>query len=135
MSTAFQLKTNPLRISSNPGYSFGRSGNVPANSWLASEGIPSNKVGIPFGLSNGTLEGIWVGGEDIDTYDIEVYEHEGDEVNIILIDTVSVVTSRTATFVIVSPQSLTKDRQLAVRVVNGSGKNIKVYLDVKGSKL
>ena len=135
MGTGFLYQRDPTRVSSNPGYAFGRSGNVPMNSWLNSEGIPTNKVGIPFGLADGTLEGVWAGGEDVDTYDIEVWEHEGDEINLTLIDTVSVVAARTATFTFVTPSSITKDRQLAVKLINGSAKNLKVYLDVKGVKI
>ena len=130
----FQFKTNPFRVSSNPGYAFGRGGNVPANAWLNSEGIPSNKTGIPFGLANGSLEGIWVGNEDLSTFDIEIFQHLGDEIALTFLKSETVTASRNEIFIITGV-AITKDVQLAVRITNGSAKNIKVYLDIKGDKI
>ena len=134
MSDAFDFKTNPFRVSSNPGYAFGRPGNVPANAWLNSESIPSNKTGIPFGLLNGSLEGVWVGNEDINTFDIEVFQHLGNEIGLTFLKSVTVTASRSGIFIITSV-AITKDVQLAIRITNGAAKNIKVYLDIKGDKI
>jgi hypothetical protein len=114
-----------------PGFSFGRSGNASSNSWLLNNEVPSNLVGVPIGISNASITEIWVGSEDVDTFDIKVYEHEGDEINLTLLTTVSIVTSRTDTFTSLSIP-VTTGRQIATRIANGSAKNPKCFVLIKG---
>ena len=76
-------------LSASPGYAFGRSGNRVANDWLNIYGqIRSNRTGIPFGLNNGRIIEIWAGNEDINTFDITIYEHQGDSVGLTSLTTV-----------------------------------------------
>lgn len=54
-------------------------------SWLYSGELPTNKTGIPFGLLNGLLEGIWVGASNDAEFDLEVYHHLGNELALTLL--------------------------------------------------
>lgn len=118
--------------SASPGFSFGRSANVGANSWLLITGsVPSNKTGVPVAIQGAELTLVSVGNEDISTFDVTIYEHEGGEVNLTSLVTVSVVASRTGNFSVSVP--VTTGRQLAARVTSGSAKNVGVSLQLKGS--
>jgi len=112
--------------------------NPKQGSWLDDGGIPSNKTGIPFGLLNGELQSIWVGSSDLRQYDIEVWHHEGNLVNAMLLTTVTVLnTNRISPFsaldygLVLIPVNV----QLASRLVNVVGSapnNLKVYLGPVG---
>lgn len=121
-----------IGASASPGFSFGRSSTSTAGVWLLRVGtIPSNKTGVPLGISLPVITNIQVGNEDISTFDIEIYEHEGNEVNLTLLTTVSIVSSRTGVFSVSVPA--TSGRQLAARVSSGTGRNIGVDVILKGA--
>ena len=120
-----------VQTSASPGFTWGKSGNVTNNTWLLNETVPSNKAGRTVFITDSTLIRIFSASEDIDTYDLEIYEHEGDEVNLTLLTTLNVIASRTADSGAISV-STTSGRQLAVKLVNGSGKNVIVGVILKG---
>ena len=129
---ALEQQNQQVAVSASPGFSLGQSGNVNTNSWLNRVGnIPSNITGLPVRLYNAKVVGLSVGCENADTFDVSVYEHEGDEINLTLIGTVSVVTSRTETFTV--DWTVTTGRQLAARLTAGSGKNVGVDMQLSGS--
>ena len=118
--------------SASPGFSFGRSGNNSTNTWmLRVGGPPSNKSGITVGLTDAEIKKITVSCEDISTFDIGIYSHDGDEVNLTLETTVSIVAARSASFTVAIPIALNK--QLAARVTAGSARNLGVDLTLTGS--
>lgn len=118
--------------SASPGFNFGRSGNVGTNTWLQVVGsVPSNKAGITVSLSNAEIKGIYIANENISTFDITVYEHEGDSINLTILTTVTVTAARSASFTVSVPA--TTDRQLAIQLTSGSAKNVNVGLQLSGS--
>jgi hypothetical protein len=118
--------------SASPGFQFGRSGNLANNTWLNVVGsVPSNRAGITVALSNPVITNVYVASEDADTYDVAIYEHEGDETNLTLLGSVSIVASRSEVFTVLI--SVTEGRQLACRITNGSAKNCNVGLQLQGS--
>ena len=121
-------------ISASPGYAFGRTGNNGTNDWLNMYGgdIRSHRTGIPFGLNDGEIVEVWVGNEDVSTFDISIYEHQGDSIGLALLTTVSLVAVRNQLFTVSVP--VTKDRQIAARVTSGSAKNVAVFLIIKGTR-
>lgn len=120
--------------SASPGYSFGRSANAGPGAWLLRTGsVPSNKTGIPVAITNPSLSLISIGNENINTFDVGIYEHEGDEINLTLLATVSVINKRTENFDVDIP--VTSGRQLAAKVESGSAKNIGVSLQLKGNTI
>lgn len=120
-------------VSASPGFNFGKSANVSVGTWLqVTGGVPSNRAGITVALAGPTITNIYIANEDISTFDIQVYEHEGNEVNLTALGSpISVTAARSATAAVSIP--VTSGRQLAVRLVSGSAKNLNVGLQLSGS--
>lgn len=119
-------------VSASPGFNFGRSGNNSSGTWLQVTGsVPSNRAGITVALTNPEITQVYIANENISTFDVGIYEHEGDEVNLTLLGTVSVVSARTGTFAV--SISVTSGRQLATRITSGTSRNCNVGLQLKGS--
>lgn len=116
--------------SASPGFTWGKSGSVPSGAWLLNDTVPSNKAGRRIFLSNATLENVFVASENIDTFDLEIYEHDG--TTFTLLTTVSVVSSRGGSFPIASV-SLTTDKELAIKLSSGSAFNPVVGCVLKGT--
>jgi len=121
-----------VQTTAAPGFSFGRKGNLATNTWLKNETVPSNKAGHTVNLTLPIIQEITVSSENIDTYDIRIYEHEGDEVNLTTLITVSIIAKRGDTFTGLAV-NITAGRQLAARVVNGTARNAVVDLVIKGT--
>jgi hypothetical protein len=134
-ATNVQDAIEEIGVSASPGFGFGRSGNVTSGTWLLRTGsVPSNKTGVTMGINNPKLKQIDIGNEDISTFDIGIYEHEGNEINLTLLATVSVVSARTGSFTVLDFGEViaTQGRQLAVRITAGSAKNLGVDVTLIG---
>jgi hypothetical protein len=116
--------------SASPGFTWGRSGNLPTDTWLLNDTVPSNRAGRIVMLSNVKITNIFIATEDIDTYDLTIYEHDGDEINLTALTTVSVVALRAAQFTV--DISISQGKQLAARITNGSAKNMVAGCIIKG---
>jgi hypothetical protein len=115
----------------SPGYPFGKSGTVTSGSWLWRVGdIPANKAGYNVGALNPILYRINCGSENLNTYTISVYQHDGNEVGLTLITSVNVIASRKAVFNV--NVALTSNRHIAVQLSAGSAKNVGVDLQATG---
>ena len=134
-----QFATALIAASGKPSYVAGRGGANPDLTWLDDQGVPTNKTGIPFGLNNGLLKELWVGNELLTQYEMKVYWHDGDEVNLTLLKTVTIPnTARTKTFnaVDLGIVNVPKGVQIAFQVdnsVGGAPKNTKVHATITGS--
>lgn len=118
--------------SASPGFNFGRAANVGVGTWLQVTGsVPSNRAGITVALNNAEIKEIFIANQDIATFDISVYEHEGDEINLTLLGTVSISSARSDSFSVSYP--VTTGKQLAVRLTSGAAKNLNVGLQISGS--
>jgi len=111
-----------INESASPGFTWGRSGNLPNNTWLLNDTVPSNRAGRTVMFDGLTVTDVFVATEDIDTYDIGIFSHDGNEVNLTLLTTVSIIASRSAQFTVSSP--VAKNKQLASRITSGSAKNL-----------
>ena len=118
--------------SSSPGFTWGRSGNLSTNTWLLNDGVPSNKAGRTIVLSNAKIAKIFTASEDLNTYDVGIYSHDGDDINITLIATLVVTASRTGNSGTVSI-SVPSGKQLGVKIDTGSAKNLVVGIIMQGS--
>ena len=127
---AIEELCNEVATSASPGFTWGRSGNTPGNTWLLNESVPSDKTGRVIFLTSAKLEAIFVSNEIVSTFDIEIYEHDGTTYT--LITTISVVSLRSAIFNTGS-LSLTSGKELAMKLVNGSAKNIVIGAILSGS--
>lgn len=117
--------------SASPGFTFGRSGNVNINTWLLNESVPSNITGRRVPLTNATIVEIFTSSQNNDTYTLGLYSHDGDSINLTLIDTFSVVASRGGTKSV--SVSIAKNKQLAMKLTAGSCSEIVAGVIVKGT--
>lgn len=108
--------------SASPPTSWGRSGNAPSLTWLTNEGVPSNRTGRIVFLDTAIVTKVFVANQNISNYTVEIFSHEGDEVNLTLLYTSPIVTTRYASFNTSLP--VAKDKQLAMRIGSGSANNI-----------
>ena len=65
------------------------------------------------------------------TFDVEVYHHDGNEVNITLLGSVSVIASTGGEFSV--SWAVPSQKQLAMRIVNGAAKNAVGGLELQGT--
>ena len=130
-----QLIGNKLATSANPGFVFGRGGNVTSGSWLLNNDVPSNITGIPFGLLGGNLLQVWAASQNVDTYDIGLYWHLGDEIGLTLLATMNIVAERQDFFGIpdFGTVPVPSNVQIAVRISNGAAKNPKASVFIGGA--
>lgn len=113
-----------IGASASPGFSFGRSGNLSQNTWLRRPGnVNSNRAGVTIGISNPVIVAVSCSNRNIETYDIEIYEHEGNEINLTLLTTVTVTAARGGTFTVNA--AATQGRQLAVRLGSTGTGNVR----------
>lgn len=112
----------------------GKSGNATANSFLNRSGqIASNISGTIILVGTGFITSVGCSNEDIDTYDVEIYQHEGDFINPVLKYTLSVVASRGNSVHGLSIP-VTQDYQLAVKLKSGV-RNVGCSIGMKGLSL
>lgn len=113
-----------IGASASPGYSFGRSGNLSQNTWLRRPGnVLSNRTGVTVDINNPIVTKVAVSNRSNETFEVQVYEHEGDEVNLTLLGTVTVNNDTGGIFEVSFP--CTRGRQLAVRLGSTSSGNVR----------
>lgn len=120
--------------SASPGFSFGKSGIVSAGDWLLRSGaVPSNKTGVTIGIENPAVYQIACSNSEVDTYDVTIYEHDGNQLNINTLGTVTVTSDTGEIFDVDFPA--TKGMQIAVKLESSVGKvrDIGVDLFLKGN--
>ncbi len=131
-ATNVQDAITEVGAGASPGFSFSRPGTLNHKVWLnKAGGVTSNRAGVAIFIDNPVITKVACTTENLNTYDITVYEHSGDQVNLVVLGTVSVVNERTHIFDV--SWSATKGKQLAVRITDGSAKNIGVDLQLKGN--
>jgi hypothetical protein len=114
----------------SPGFTFGKSGSVSSGSWLVCDTVPSNVTGRRNPLASSILADLWVDNQDVATYTVEVYEHQGNGVGLTLKASLTVTSARGSQS---SPNvSLTAGYQLAIKVSSGSPRNVIAGIVIKG---
>lgn len=113
-----------IGASASPGYSFGRSGNLSQNTWLRRPGnVPSNRAGITVSIVSPKIIKVSCSNRNVETYEIKIYEHEGNQVNLVLLQTLTVNSSRGDVFDV--DIVVTEGKQLAVRLGNTFSGNVR----------
>ena len=134
VSSDVQAALEEIGVSSSPSFSFGRSGKVGSGTWLQCETVPSNITGRFIPLTNPKLSDLYVSNENVGTYTVEVYEHDGDNTNLTLKYTLTVTSARGNSISNIGVP-MTKGKQVAVRIGSGSPKNVVCGLIIKGSQV
>jgi len=127
-----QAAIEEIGASASPGFSFGREGTSSNGVWLRRVGnIETNRTGITISVTNPVITLVAYGTENVDTYSFGIYQHDGNSVNLVLLTTINVVSTRAGTQTI--SVATTKNKQLAIKVLSGNPNNLGVDLILKGS--
>ena len=134
VQSAIEELCDKASVSASPGFTFSSPGNASPNTWMQVGAVISNKTGINFSLYNGELFQLSVSNENINTFDVELYEHDG--TTFTLLTTVSVVAARSDTFDSgdFGTVNITQGLELAAKIVGGNAKNPVVQLIAKGTE-
>ena len=132
VESAIKELSSSAAIAAAPGFTWGRSGNSPSNTWLLNDTVPANRSGRTVMMTDAKIEKASVATENIATYDIGIYQHEGNEVNLTLLYTVNVVATRSAQFTVPSVAA-GLGKQIAIQITSGSARNLVVGLIMKGT--
>jgi len=120
--------------SASPGFGFGKNGNITNGSYLNCEGVPSNISGRYVYISNAIITRVFISVQLATTFDIELYSHDGNETNLTLLGSVTVGSPNPSTggeLTVNIPVS--SQKQLALRIRNGSCKNAVAGLELQGT--
>jgi len=120
-----------IGASASPGFTWGRSGVSGSGTYLLNDAVPSNKAGRTIVLGASKIVKIFSATEDLDTYTLEIYSHDGNEVNLTLLTTLTVTASRTGNSGTVAV-SVAANKQLAAKLATGSAKNIVAGIVMQG---
>jgi cytoskeletal protein RodZ len=113
-------------------YTFGRGGGSSSGTWLLNEGFVSNKSGRNITLATPVLFRISTATDTVNTYTVQVYQHQGNEVGMTLITSFSVTAAKVGDSGVIS-HALSEDKQIAVKVSSGSADNLNVSLYISGA--
>jgi hypothetical protein len=101
-----------------PSLTFGRQGNQ-NNAFLIQNNVVSDNTGIPIKTLNTQIVFVAVSNDnDTATFDVEIYEHDG--TTFTLVASFTNTSARSTDYVPPSPINLTTDKELAVKITNGS---------------
>jgi len=126
----YELATK-ASVSASPGFTWGRSGNV-TSGWLQNETVPSDITGRNFPLYNGELMQLSVANEGVNTFTLELYEHDGTTYTLKATMALVAQRSKVQTF---SGVTIAHDKEIGIKFASGSGKNIVVQAILKGSSV
>lgn len=115
--------------SASPGFTWGRSGSISATAWLQNDSVPSNVTGRHIFLKSAKIKKIFISNENVNTFALGIYEHDG--VTYTLLGTVTVSALRKYDQAL--DLSLTYNKELAIAVTSGSCKNIVCGLLIQGN--
>ena len=120
-----------VATSASPGFGFGKGGNLSNGAYLECEGVPSNISGRYVYINDAIVTRVFISVQIASTFDIEVFHHDGNELNITSLGTVSLVASTGGEFTV--NWSVPTSKQLAMRIINGSAKNAVGGLELQGT--
>jgi hypothetical protein len=125
-----------LGARSSPGLTFTAISAKSSPYWLTCDGIPSNITGLPILLNNAVIEQAAVGTEFSASFTIELWQHEGNFVNPLLLGNFSILSGGPQRVALNLPISYTsQDIQIACKLASGNTRNLRVSLVVKGNDL
>jgi hypothetical protein len=130
----FEKLVNLVAISASPGFTWGRSGALPKNTWLLNDTVPSNNSGREVFLYNAHVETVYVANYDPQPVSFSIYYHSGASVGLTFLGTVTTGAVRSQDFPVY--WAVPKGQQLAIKVdgaTPNSGKEAVVGILLKGT--
>lgn len=131
--TAIEVQSaiEEIKSSASPGFGFGRSGVTSSGTYLQNETVPSNVTGRYVYINSPVVKRVFVSNENVGTYTLEIYEHDGNLINVTLLGSVTVSSALGGDFSV--NWATSKGKQLAMMISSGSVKNIVAGLELSGS--
>lgn len=114
-------------INSSPAFVYARQGAVTTNTWLLSNGVPSNVSGVPNPFTGSKINKVFIDNGAINTYTIEIYEH--DHVTFTSLGTFSITADYGQEFS--TNIAVTQGKIFAVRLSAGSANNVTVGFQLR----
>lgn len=130
-SDTVQDAIEEIGASASPGFTWGRSGASGSGTWLQNDSVPSNLAGRTLVLGDGKVVKIFSATEDANTYELTLYYHDGNSINLTTVTTLTVTASRTGDSGTIN-FSIPAGKQLAIRITSGSAKNIVAGVVLQG---
>ena len=134
VQNAIEELSRVVQISASPGFTWGRSGSSPANTYLLNDSVASNICGRVVFLLNASIIKIFVSNQSATAGIIlEVYSHDGNGIGLTVLGQVTTTAARTHTFT--TAFSVAQNKQIAIKVKAGSvaGTNLVVGMILKGT--
>lgn len=134
VQSAIEELNNKINTSASPGFSFGRSGVATSGTYLQCETVPSNISGRWVYIANAYVTKVFISNELNTTYKIEVLYHDGSEINLTSLGTVTVTAAYGGAFTV--NWAVPSGKQLAIRVAidtPDSPKNVVCGLELQGN--
>lgn len=113
----------------SPGFTWGRQGAIPSDTYLLNDSVPSNVTGRVIPMTAGTIKKIFIANGAVNTFDVKVQRRSG--VSFVDLFTTSVVAARTLTTS--ASQSVSAGDELALIISSGSCSDIVVGLIIEGT--
>jgi hypothetical protein len=105
---------NRAAVSASPGFTWGRSGAIPAGTYLQNDTVPSNTSGRVVFLLNAKITRVFVANQNATAgIIVNVYSHDGNGVNLALLGQVTTAALRTNTFTV--NFAVAQNKQIALR--------------------
>ena len=124
-----EIKFN-ASIAAAPGFSWGRSGTLPANTYLLNDTVPSNISGRPVPLNNGVITTAFMTQENAVIFSFKIQKRTG--VSFVDLSTITTSLQRAETFTSLNISVALND-EIAIKIVSGNPKNVDVGLIIKGT--
>lgn len=123
--------------SANPGFSFGRNGNLNGGVYLYRPGnVVSSTSGINQFLYNAELESLSIVANTTSIFSIDIVQHHGSLTNLVVVTTVTVAGGARQYSIDLTGVTLVKDKQIAVRISTATAnqaKDVGVDLHISGT--
>lgn len=114
-------------------HTMGRSGSVPSSTYLLNDSIPSNLSGKNNALNNAKIVKVSVSNQGATALTVELLTHDGDEVNLTVIGSVTTPAQRSSTFTVSYPVAVNKQVAIRLAAASASAKNLNICYQVKGT--
>lgn len=120
-------------VSASPGFTWGRSGNLPDQTFLLNDTVPSNVSGRQVPVQTGQITTVFVVAEDPGTYDVRIFKHPSPFTTLTAVSMVPAY-GRAKTFSLTAPlPNVSNVDELGAQIINGSAKNAVVGCIIRGT--
>ena len=130
-AVTFKDLTSSIAINASPGFTWGRSGNTPAGSYLQNDTVPSNVSGRLVPVSDGLIKTVFVSQKTATSCTVVVQKRTGSVFTDLA--TVTLTTQRVKVLDISPPIAVAYADEIVVKVGSGSPSDPVVGLMIKGT--